>query len=48
MWDFGPHSQRKWNELQNTTRDIQLLSEYLRTEYMMRVWSTPLDDGDPS
>ena len=45
MWDFGPHFQRKWNELQNTTRDIQLLSEYLRTEYMTRVWSTPLDEG---
>jgi DGQHR domain-containing protein len=48
MWDFGPHTQRKWNELQNTTRDIQLLSEYLRTEYMMRVWSTPLDKEDIS
>ena len=23
LWDFGPHSQCKWNELQNTTRDIQ-------------------------
>jgi hypothetical protein len=48
MWDFGPHSQRKWNELQNTTKDIQMLSEYLRTEYMMRVWSTPLSEGEAS
>jgi DGQHR domain-containing protein len=45
IWDFGQHSQRKWNELQNTTRDIQLLSEYLRTEYMIRVWNTPIGEG---
>src|SRR4029077_17611817 len=25
-WDFGPGRQRKWNEIQNTTRDIQLLA----------------------
>jgi DGQHR domain-containing protein len=48
IWDFGSHSQRKWNELQNTTKDIQLLSEYLRTEYMIRVWNTPLDEGEAS
>ena len=48
LWDFGPHSQRKWNELQNTTKDIQVLSEYLINEYKTRVWSTPLDEGEAS
>jgi DGQHR domain-containing protein len=38
-WDFGPGAQRKWNELQNTSRDIQLLTSYLLYEYKTRVWS---------
>jgi DGQHR domain-containing protein len=42
FWDFGPGTQRKWNELQNTTRDIQLLTNYLLCEYKARVWSMPL------
>jgi DGQHR domain-containing protein len=42
FWDFGPGAQRKWNELQNTTRDIQLLTNYLLCEYKARVWSKPL------
>lgn len=25
-WDFGPGQQRKWNELQNTSKDVQLLA----------------------
>ena len=44
FWDFGPSSQRKWNELQNTTRDIQLLTNYLLHEYKRRVWSEPVCD----
>jgi len=48
LWDFGPHSQRKWNELQNTTKDIQVLSVYLINEYKTRVWGTPLDEGEAS
>jgi DGQHR domain-containing protein len=48
LWDFGPHSQRKWNELQNTTRDIQVLSEYLINEYKTRVWSTPVNGEEAS
>jgi DGQHR domain-containing protein len=48
LWDFGPHSQCKWNELQNTTRDIQKLSDYLIDEYKIRVWRTPLDEGEAS
>lgn len=46
FWEFGPHSQRKWNELQNTSRDIQMLSNYLRAEYMARVWKIPLANED--
>jgi len=38
-WDFGPGAQRKWNELQNVSRDIQLLTSYLLYEYKTRVWS---------
>ncbi len=43
-WDFGPHAQRKWNELQNTPKDIQRLTNYLLFEYKARVWSRPLED----
>jgi DGQHR domain-containing protein len=42
FWDFGPGAQRKWNELQNTTRDIQFLTNYLLCEYKARVWSVPI------
>jgi DGQHR domain-containing protein len=38
-WDFGPGAQRKWNEIQNTTRDIQVLSNHLLIQYKARVWS---------
>jgi hypothetical protein len=41
-WDFGPHAQRKWNELQNVSRDIKLLTDYLISEYKTQVWSTSL------
>ena len=46
FWDFGPHAQRKWNELQNTSRDIQLLTKYLLSEYKARVWGASLDDEE--
>lgn len=38
-WEFGPGMQRKWNELQNTSRDIQLLSNYLLVQYKRLVWN---------
>jgi len=38
-WDFGPGAQRKWNEIQNTTRDIQLLSNHLLIRYKALVWN---------
>jgi hypothetical protein len=42
FWDFGPGAQRKWNELQNTSRDIQLLTNYLLYQYKVLVWNKPL------
>jgi hypothetical protein len=38
-WDFGPGTQRKWNEVQNTSKDVQLLSNYLLVQYKKRVWT---------
>lgn len=32
-WQFGPYSQRRWNELQNTHKDIKLLTSHLLREY---------------
>ncbi|MBI4817024.1 MAG: DGQHR domain-containing protein [Deltaproteobacteria bacterium] len=37
-WEFGPGAQRKWNEIQNTSKDIQLLANYLLVQYKIRVW----------
>ena len=30
---------RKWNEIQNTHKDIQLLANYLLVQYKARVWN---------
>lgn len=38
-WDFGPGQLRKWNEIQNTSKDIQLLSNYLLVQYKGLVWN---------
>jgi DGQHR domain-containing protein len=32
-WDFGGGTQREWNGVQNTTRDIQMVANYLLTKY---------------
>jgi DGQHR domain-containing protein len=37
-WEFGPATVRKWNEIQNTHKDIRLLANYLLVQYKMRVW----------
>jgi DGQHR domain-containing protein len=37
LWELGPHHQRKWNDLQNTPRDIQLLTNFLLFEYKAQV-----------
>lgn len=38
-WEFGPGRQRKWNEVQNTPKDIQLLANYLLVQYRTLVWN---------
>ncbi len=38
-WDFGPGQQRRWNEIQNTSKDIQLLTNYLVVQYKALVWN---------
>jgi DGQHR domain-containing protein len=38
-WNFGPGCQRKWNEIQNTSKDIQLLANYLLVQYKSLVWN---------
>jgi DGQHR domain-containing protein len=37
-WDFGGGRTRKWNEIQNTSRDIELLANHLLMHYKNRVW----------
>lgn len=48
-WEFGPGAQRKWNEIQNTPKDIQLLANYLLVQYKSRVWNaqTQQKNGHP-
>jgi DGQHR domain-containing protein len=36
-WDFGHGYQRRWNDLQNTPRDIQLLADFLLAKYEQRL-----------
>ena len=39
-WDLGNGVKRKWNEIQNTPKDIELLSSYLSREYKKAtLWS---------
>ncbi len=45
-WEFGPQHYRRWNELQNTPRDIQLLTNFLLFEYKARVWNQPTTRSD--
>ncbi len=45
-WEFGPGVQRKWNEIQNTPRDIQLLANYLLVQYKALVWSRGATTGE--
>jgi DGQHR domain-containing protein len=37
-WNFGD-TQRKWNEVQNTTKDILMLSDHLLHAYRRVLWS---------
>lgn len=44
-WDFGPGQKRRWNEIQNTGKDIQLLSNYLLVQYKALVWNKEGSNG---
>lgn len=37
-WEF-PSGVRKWNEIQNTSKDVQTLADHLLTQYKVRVWN---------
>lgn len=37
-WEFGRGQLRKWNELQNTSKDVRLLTNHLLTIYREVVW----------
>lgn len=39
FWDFGPGAQIRWNELQNTSKHIQMLTNYLLMHYRALVWT---------
>ena len=41
-WTFDYDHRRKWNDLQNTPRDIQLLTNYLLGEYRARTLGRPV------
>jgi DGQHR domain-containing protein len=41
-WWLGPEHQRKWNDLQNTPRDIQLLTNFLLGKYRNRTYRRPV------
>lgn len=45
-WEFGPGAMRKWNEIQNTHKDIQLLANYLLVQYKSRVWNRARKEPD--
>ena len=40
FWEFGPGHQRRWDEIQNTSKDIQMLTNYLLVQYKGLVWNT--------
>jgi DGQHR domain-containing protein len=33
QWEFGPEYKRKWNDIQNISKDIELLANYLVTRF---------------
>jgi len=37
-WDFGSERKVKWNELQNISKDINLLTHFLLYKYRVEVW----------
>lgn len=46
VWDFGRDDRRSWRDLQNTSKDIELLTSHLLRHYKKQVWDR--DDGAAS
>ena len=42
-WELRP--PRKWNDIQNTSKDIKLLTDYLLEVYRTRVWNWAMDEA---
>jgi hypothetical protein len=40
-WDFGGGVVRKWSEIQNTPKDVQLLANHLLVQYRALAWGRP-------
>ena len=38
-WNFGTNNQKKWNELQNISKDIQMVSNHILIKYKNLVWN---------
>jgi hypothetical protein len=38
-WVFAKRVRRRWNEIQNTPKDIEMLVDHLLNAYRTRVWS---------
>ena len=38
-WEFAPDDIRKWNTVENTSKDVTLLTEYLVDRYLDTVWA---------
>ena len=36
-WEFGDDTKRRWNEIQNISRDVQMLTSFLLFEYRRRL-----------
>lgn len=39
FWEFGNDQKWKWNELQNTSHDIDILTNFLLSKYKKLVWA---------
>ena len=46
-WELGPGERRKWNEFQNTNKDIELLANYLLNQYQASIGSRASRGGSP-
>ena len=38
-WNLGTNNQKKWNELQNISKDIQMVSNHILIKYKNLVWN---------